>query len=121
MKELRNSKREYKIDEIVDIEFDAEMAKAYYKASHSDEEDETGLNGGAVSSTPPKFGRLSSDGLRKSAKEVEERRLRREGLKRLSSDAPPSAPPPASPYPPATPYPLQNVPPPFIRSASSCI
>ena len=107
MKELRNSKRVYKEGEIVDIEFDAEMARQFYDATNTGQEGGS-FTGGAVPEVPPGLSRLTSDGLAISAKEIQER-VHRQGLKRLSSDAM-STPPPAPAYPPISG---------FMRSSSS--
>ena len=110
MKELRNSKRVYKQGEIVDIEFDAEMARHFYDATNTGQEGGS-FTGGAVPEVPPgssRLSRLTSDGLATSAKEIQERE-HRQGLKRLSSDAM-STPPPAPAY-----TPISG----FMRSSSS--
>ena len=84
MKELRNSKRVYKQGEIVDIEFDAEMARHFYDATNTGQEGGS-FTGAAVPEVPPGLSRLTSDGLATSAKEIQERGHRqgyRQGLKR---------------------------------------
>jgi len=106
MKELRNTKRVYKKGEIVDIEFDAEMARLFYDATNTREE-EGSITGGAVPEVPG-LSRLTSDGLATSTKEIQERG-HRQGLKRLSSDTM-STPPPAPAY-----TPISG----FMRSSSS--
>ena len=107
MKELRNSKRVYKEGEIVDIEFDPEMARVFYNATNTGEEG-VSLGGGALQEAPSGLPRLTSDGLAISTKEMRERG-HRQGLKRLSSDAM-STPPPAPAY-----TPISG----FMRSSSS--
>ena len=85
MKELRNSKREYNIGEIVDIEFDPEMAREFYSATV---EKSTGSSGGSIPEAPSTLFRTSSEGLRTSAKVLKERGDR-QNLKRASSEANP--------------------------------
>ena len=118
MKELRNSKREYKKDEIVDIQFDAEMAKLFNDATNYVESESSFASGGSVPKEPSQLLRSSSsEGLRISSKEYQDRQTR--DLKRFpKASFEPAVENLSMPEPPGL-SPLPSTPPRIMRSSSS--